>query len=338
MHFCSFLRSIISLRRIASKTTYRTYSVITKPSITSESSLVYSDSILILSLILPSRHETCRFHLNLQTATVGQLIDEIKSEDAGIEHVYIHDENGHLLAKSYSINSLMNFPFTIQLNKQRTFLFDPIKNLQIKENIIRQNKTDSSSTEATVAALYHALNVMKIYHNKSLELKNEANELTIQLEPLEKVKNKLANICQRYISRCVWYGLAGMSFQLGILAELTWDVYSWDIVEPISYFIAFGTAMSFYAFYLMTRSDFEFMTMTDRLFLRKFYHEAHRHSFDISLYNRLKNRLFIVHTDLARLRAPLSLSLPVPPNPIKCKISGEELNSLNVYRTQRNTE
>ncbi|CAF3245487.1 unnamed protein product, partial [Rotaria sp. Silwood2] len=152
------------------------------------------------------------------------------------------------------------------------------------------------------------------------------------------VKNKLANICQRYISRCIWYGLAGMSFQVGILAELTWDVYSWDIVEPISYFIAFGTAMSFYAFYLMTRSDFEFMTMTDRLFLRRFYNEARRHSFDISLYNRLKNRLFIVHTDLARLRAPLSLSLPVPPNPIKCKISGEELNSLNVYRTRRNKE
>ncbi|CAF3976227.1 unnamed protein product, partial [Rotaria magnacalcarata] len=176
---------------------------------------------------------------------------------------------------------------------------------------------------------------MKIYHNKYLELQNEANDLSVQLEPLEKVKDKLADICQRYTSRCIWYGLGAMSFQVGILAELTWDVYSWDIVEPISYFIAFGTAMSVYAFHLMTRFDFEFMTMTDRLFLRRFYSEAHRHSFDVSLYNQLKDRLFGVNTDLARLRAPLSLSLPAPPNPVKCKISGEELNSLDVCRTRR---
>jgi hypothetical protein len=127
-----------------------------------------------------------------------------------------------------------------------------------------------------------------------------------------------------------------MSFQVGILAELTWDVYSWDIVEPISYFIAYATAMSFYAFHLMTRADFEYMTMTDRLFLRKFYTEARRHSFDISLYNRLKNRLFITHTDLARLHSPLSLSLPVPPTSLKSKISGEELSPLDVYRARGN--
>ncbi|CAF3246890.1 unnamed protein product [Rotaria sp. Silwood2] len=187
MHFCSFLRSIINMTRITTKTINRTFSIVTKPSITSESSLVYTDSILILSLILPSRQETCRFHLNLQTATVGQLINEIKSEDAGIEHVHIYDENGYLLAQSYSINSLMNSPFTIRLNQQRTFLFDPIKKIHIKENILRQSITDSPTTEDTVAALYHALNVMKIYHNKYLEIKNEANELTIQLEPLEKV-------------------------------------------------------------------------------------------------------------------------------------------------------
>ncbi|UJR28282.1 hypothetical protein I4U23_009530 [Adineta vaga] len=325
-----FLRSFINVNTIVSKTLFRNLSVAN----TSESSLTFGDSILILSLVLPSRQETCRFHLNLQTTTVGQLIDEIKLEDTGIEHVNIFDNKGQLLAKSYAIQSLLNFPFTIQLNKQRTFLFDPINKLQIRENLSRTNRTDGPLIEDTIGALYNALNIMRTYHKKYHELKVEANDLTGQLEPLEKVKDQIANICQRYISRCIWYGLAGMSFQVGILAELTWDVYSWDIVEPISYFIAFGTAMSFYAFHLMTRADFEYMTMTDRLFLRKFYSEARRQAFDISLYNRLKNRLFIVHTDLARLRAPLSLSLSVPPNPLKCKISGEELSPLDVYRAR----
>jgi hypothetical protein len=125
--------------------------------------------------------------LNLQTANIDQLINEIKLEDAGIEHVHIYDETGHLLSKSYSIKSLMTSPFTIQLNQQRTFLFDPLKTLQIKDSTFRQNKSEGPSTEDTVAALYHALNVMRVYHHKYLELKTEANELTIQLEPLEKV-------------------------------------------------------------------------------------------------------------------------------------------------------
>ncbi len=125
--------------------------------------------------------------MNLQTANIDQLINEIKLEDAGIEHVHIYDETGHLLSKSYSIKSLMTSPFTIQLNQQRTFLFDPLKTLQIKDSTFRQNKSEGPSTEDTVAALYHALNVMRVYHHKYLELKTEANELTIQLEPLEKV-------------------------------------------------------------------------------------------------------------------------------------------------------
>jgi len=332
MRFLSLFRSFISASVKLTKTC-RFSSVQVKPS---ESSLTYDDSVLILSLVLPSRQETCRFHLNLQQATVGQLIDEIHGEDPGVQQVQIFDEHGNTLAKTFTIESLLKTPFTIQLNQQRTFLFDPIRNLQMKENsIIRSVKTDGPLIEDTVAALYHALNNMKVYHNQYMKLKQEANELSAQLEPLEKVKIKLANVCQRYTSRCIWYGLGAMSFQVGILAELTWDVYSWDIVEPISYFIAYGTAMAIYAFHLMTRADFEYLTMSDRLFLRKFYREAHRHQFDISLYNRLKNRLFIVHTDLARLRAPLSLSLPAPPNPLKCKISGEELSSLNVYRERR---
>ena len=129
-----------------------------------------------------------------------------------------------------------------------------------------------------------------------------------------------------------------MSFQVGAFIELTWFVYSWDIVEPMSYFMAFGTALSAYAFHLMTRADFEYMTISDRLFLRKFYREARRQAFDISLYNRLKNRLFCVHTDLSRLRAPLSLSLPAPPNPLRCKVSGDEISPLDVYRANRRTE
>jgi hypothetical protein len=34
-----------------------------------------------------------------------------------------------------------------------------------------------------------------------------------------------------------WAGLALMGVQFGALARLTWEEYSWDIMEPITYFV-----------------------------------------------------------------------------------------------------
>ena len=153
-----------------------------------EAILAHADSVLVLSLVLPSRQETCRFHLNLQTATVGQLINEIQMEDEGVEQVHVYTDSGNVLSKSYSIHSLLQSAFTIQLNQQRAFLFDPIHNLQTKQVPNRaRNRVDGLSREDTVATLYHALNIMKVYHSKHLELQNEASELSAQLEPMEKV-------------------------------------------------------------------------------------------------------------------------------------------------------
>ncbi|CAF1598026.1 unnamed protein product, partial [Didymodactylos carnosus] len=304
--------------------------------------LTFSDNVLILSLVLPSRSETCRFYLNLHTATVGHLIDEIKNEDHGVEQVQLFHENGQILSKSFSVEALMRMKFTICLNKQRTYLFDPIANLKnVRPKSFGWSKNESddkaqmTSTNDTVAALYHAINVVKLYNEKQLQLKDELEQLNKQLAPLEIIKGKLASISQRFTSRCVWYGLAGMAFQVGMLAHLTWVDYSWDIVEPISYFIAFSTSMSLYAVYLLTRSDFEYLHLTDRLFLRKFYRESKKVQFDVAYYNQLKNRFHAVNTDLARLRAPLDLSLPAPPQPFRSKISGEEINPINYYATQR---
>jgi hypothetical protein len=159
--------------------------------------VVHANSVLILSLVLPSRQETCRFHLNLQTATIGQLMRDIQIEDAGIEHVHVYDENGHLLSKSNRIYSLLQSSFTIELNKQRTFLFDSRHQLQMKTSSMNdQTQVDRLSTENTVAILHHALNMMNMYHRKHRQLQDEANELTAQLKPLEKVReyNKKRNL------------------------------------------------------------------------------------------------------------------------------------------------
>lgn len=44
-----------------------------------------------------------------------------------------------------------------------------------------------------------------------------------------------------------------MSVQFGILARLTWWEYSWDIMEPVTYFVTYGTAMACYAYFVVTK-------------------------------------------------------------------------------------
>jgi hypothetical protein len=51
----------------------------------------------------------------------------------------------------------------------------------------------------------------------------------------------------------IWIGLGAMCVQAGILARLTWFEYSWDIVEPISYFVTYAAVIGVYSYFVLTR-------------------------------------------------------------------------------------
>lgn len=44
-----------------------------------------------------------------------------------------------------------------------------------------------------------------------------------------------------------------MGVQFGVLARLTWWEYSWDIMEPITYFVTYGTSIAAFAYYVLTK-------------------------------------------------------------------------------------
>lgn len=68
-----------------------------------------------------------------------------------------------------------------------------------------------------------------------------------------QVKEELNKKAQRRTTWVLWGGMAYMATQFGILARLTWWEYSWDIMEPVTYFITYGTAMAMYAYFVLTR-------------------------------------------------------------------------------------
>lgn len=79
---------------------------------------------------------------------------------------------------------------------------------------------------------------------------------------------------QRKTNLLAWGGLGYMSIQFGILARLTWWEYSWDIMEPVTYFVTYGTTMAAYAYYVLTKQVIVFalcnLFATHVLFYEKF--------------------------------------------------------------------
>lgn len=64
---------------------------------------------------------------------------------------------------------------------------------------------------------------------------------------------ELAKLAEKRTTTLTWVGLGLMSVQFGILARLTWWEYSWDIMEPVTYFVTYGTAMACYAYFVLTK-------------------------------------------------------------------------------------
>lgn len=109
----------------------------------------------------------------------------------------------------------------------------------------------------------------------------------------------------------LWGGLAYMATQFGILARLTWWEYSWDIMEPVTYFITYGSAMAMYAYFVMTRQEYVYPEARDRQYLLFFHKGAKKSRFDLEKYNELKDAIAQAEMDLKRLRDPLQVHLPL---------------------------
>lgn len=67
------------------------------------------------------------------------------------------------------------------------------------------------------------------------------------------MKAQLSNTAGFHSSRVIWTGMALLSVQGGALAWLTWWVYSWDVIEPVTYFITYATSIGVFSYFVLTK-------------------------------------------------------------------------------------
>ncbi|XP_048365308.1 calcium uniporter regulatory subunit MCUb, mitochondrial isoform X2 [Sphaerodactylus townsendi] len=272
----------------------------------SDVSVDYKHGLPVITLTLPSRKERCQFTVKPMLMTVGDFMRNIQQEDKVIEEIKVFTTDGSAVSASTRMELLLMNDFNLVINGTEYRVHPPPKDKESTEHA-----TDMDDVKSLVHRLFTALNLEDHQTRKERELLQKMELLKEELLPLEQLKVRLTAEADVKTSRLLWTGLALMSTQGGALAWLTWWVYSWDIMEPVTYFITYGSAMAFYGYYVLTKQDYVYPVAQDRQFLHYFHRKSKSHNFNVDQYNKLKDDLAEVEESLKRLKNPLQLRLPI---------------------------
>jgi len=257
-----------------------------------------------ITVPLPSRDEKCVFALKPISNSVGDFLEMLKHEDRGIDRAVIKNMEGVRISSRTSIQTLFDQEFMLKINNQEYFVSPP----QL-ESLSKEELKKISDVKHLVSQLYEALNIEEYQLSKEQELIKEMELLQKELQPLEKQRQEIIHHAEERTTAITWVGLGLMSVQFGILARLTWWEYSWDIMEPVTYFVTYGTAIAGYAYFVLTRQEYLYPDATDRQRLMTFHKKAKKHRWDVDKYNTIKQGINAVEADLRKLRDPLQIHL-----------------------------
>ncbi|NXC43365.1 MCUB protein, partial [Penelope pileata] len=262
----------------------------------------YRHGLPMVTLTLPTRRERCQFAVKPTVTTVGAFLQDVQREDKGIVRAEVFATDGSKVSDATLMEVLLMNDFKLVINDTAYSVSPPVK-----DKLSSERATELEDIKSLVHRLFVALHLENHQIRKERKLLQKLDHLKEQLMPLEQMKARINDSANAKTSRLLWVGLALMSTQGGALAWLTWWVYSWDIMEPVTYFITYGSSMAFYAYFILTRQDYTYLAAKDRQLLHYFYRKSKAQHFDVEQYNKLKEELAEVEESLRRLRQRLPI-------------------------------
>ncbi|XP_025778110.1 calcium uniporter regulatory subunit MCUb, mitochondrial [Puma concolor] len=299
------------------------YSTVVPPD---EITINYRHGLPLITLTLPSRKERCQFVVKPMLSTVGSFLRDLQNEDKGVKTAAILTTDGREIPATTLMEILLMNDFKLVINKITYDVQCPKK-----EKLSMEHATDMENVKSLVHRLFTALHLEEFQKKREHHLLEKIDHLRGQLQPLEQIKAGIEARSEAKTSGLLWAGLALLSVQGGALAWLTWWVYSWDIMEPVTYFITFANSMVFFAYFIVTRQDYTYSAVKSRQFLHFFHKKSKQQHFDVVQYNKLKEDLakateslkqvffevlsgdfwFVDSHDLSRINAGRSLDAPI---------------------------
>lgn len=126
-----------------------------------------------------------------------------------------------------------------------------------------------------------------------------------ELEAMEEQKAAIDQKAEMMVRRELWLGLAYMVIQTAAFMRLTFWELSWDVMEPICFYVTSIYCMAGYAFFLRTSKEPSFEGFFQSRFTSKQKRLMELNNFELEKYNELRKAFY-----------PQSSQPAVPPNPI----------------------
>ncbi|KAM0873278.1 hypothetical protein ACQ4PT_038178 [Festuca glaucescens] len=111
--------------------------------------------------------------------------------------------------------------------------------------------------------------------------KEELKQLQTQLEDINKLAHK-------QVRRILWSGLGFLITQMGLFFRLTFWEFSWDVMEPITFFTTTTGLVVGYAYFLITSRDPTYRDFMERLFQSRQRKLIQRQNFNLDRYLELQ--------------------------------------------------
>eukprot|EP01023_Acetabularia_acetabulum_P066433 TRINITY_DN8974_c0_g1_i6.p1 TRINITY_DN8974_c0_g1~~TRINITY_DN8974_c0_g1_i6.p1 ORF type:complete len:327 (-),score=36.90 TRINITY_DN8974_c0_g1_i6:2488-3468(-) len=120
------------------------------------------------------------------------------------------------------------------------------------------------------------------------EIRDKVKKLSLELHPLKQQKEQCDRVAEFWSSTLLWGGFFALVCQFITFFILTFQITSWDVMEPVTYFAGQILVLLGYIYFLTTREDFGFRNVTDKLHNTFFNQQTQQlGKFDLQRYNKL---------------------------------------------------
>ncbi|CAM6109901.1 unnamed protein product [Calypogeia fissa] len=111
-----------------------------------------------------------------------------------------------------------------------------------------------------------------------------------ELMTLEQEKAEIDVIAHKQVRRYLWTGLLALTCQAALFFRLTFWELSWDVMEPIAFFVGSAGLIIGYTYFLFTARDPTYKDFMERLFRSRQLKLFKKKKFDYLRYQLLKRQ------------------------------------------------
>nr|XP_027190656.1 calcium uniporter protein 5, mitochondrial-like isoform X2 [Cicer arietinum] len=121
-----------------------------------------------------------------------------------------------------------------------------------------------------------------------LALTSDDDPMREELKKLQEKKIEIDMLAHKQVRRVLWSGLGFGVITVGLFFWLTFWELSWDVMEPIAFFVTTTGLVTGYAYFLFTSRDPTYQDLMKRLFLSRQRKLCKKRNFDVERFMELQ--------------------------------------------------